>query len=77
MTMKAFGYATHSATSPLVPFGFERRDPRPDDVVIEILYCGVCHSDLHQGNYPPPIFGHGFCGFRPGCRGLSERGLRP
>ncbi len=29
------------------------------------------------GNYPPPIFGHGFCGFRPGCRGLSERGLRP
>ena len=28
-------------------------------------------------NYPPPIFGHGFCGFRPGCRGLSERGLRP
>jgi hypothetical protein len=30
-----------------------------------------------SGNYPPPIFGHGFCGFRPGCRGLSERGLRP
>jgi len=48
MTMKAFGYATHSATSPLVPFRFERRDPRPDDVAIEILYCGVCHSDLHQ-----------------------------
>ena len=48
MTMKAHGYATHSATSPLVPFQFERRDPRPDDVTIEILYCGVCHSDLHQ-----------------------------
>jgi uncharacterized zinc-type alcohol dehydrogenase-like protein len=48
MTMKAFGYATHSATSPLGPFHFERRDPRADDVVIEILYCGVCHSDLHQ-----------------------------
>ena len=27
---------------------FERRDPRPDDVVIDILYCGVCHSDIHQ-----------------------------
>ena len=48
MTIKAFGYATHSARSPLVPFGFERREPRPDDVTIEILYCGVCHSDLHQ-----------------------------
>ncbi len=48
MTLKTFGYATHSATSPLAPFGFERRDPRADDVVIEILYCGVCHSDLHQ-----------------------------
>ncbi|MGA9823965.1 MAG: NAD(P)-dependent alcohol dehydrogenase [Methylocystis sp.] len=46
--MKAHGYATHSATSPLVPFQFERRDSRPDDVTIEILYCGVCHSDLHQ-----------------------------
>ncbi len=48
MTMKAFGYAAHSATSPLVPFHFERRDPRADDVTIDILYCGVCHSDLHQ-----------------------------
>ena len=48
MTMKAHGYATHSATSPLIPFQFERRDPRPDDVTIEILFCGVCHSDLHQ-----------------------------
>ncbi|WP_424363886.1 NAD(P)-dependent alcohol dehydrogenase [Methylocystis parvus] len=46
--MKAFGYAAHSATSPLVPFHFERRDPRADDVTIDILYCGVCHSDLHQ-----------------------------
>ncbi len=48
MTMKAHGYATHSATSLLVPFQFERRAPRSDDVTIEILYCGVCHSDLHQ-----------------------------
>ncbi|WP_330083562.1 NAD(P)-dependent alcohol dehydrogenase [Methylocystis iwaonis] len=48
MTIKAFGYAAHSATAPLVPFHFERRDPLADDVTIEILYCGVCHSDLHQ-----------------------------
>jgi len=48
MPLKAFGYATHSATSPLGPFGFERRDPNADDVTIEILHCGVCHSDLHQ-----------------------------
>lgn len=48
MTIKAFGYAAHSATAALVPFHFERRDPLADDVTIEILYCGVCHSDLHQ-----------------------------
>jgi len=41
------GYAAHSSTSPLQPFSFQRRDPGPHDVQIEILYCGVCHSDLH------------------------------
>ncbi|HMM44969.1 MAG TPA: NAD(P)-dependent alcohol dehydrogenase [Candidatus Macondimonas sp.] len=45
--MKTHGYAAHDATSPLQPFSFERRDPGPQDVVIDILYCGVCHSDLH------------------------------
>ncbi len=40
-------YAAHTADQPLAPFTFERRQPRPDDVAIEILYCGVCHSDLH------------------------------
>lgn len=44
---KARGYAAQSATSPLAPFSFERREPLPNDVQIEILYCGVCHSDLH------------------------------
>jgi len=44
----ARAWAAHSATSPLAPFSIDRRDPLPDDVVIEILYCGVCHSDLHQ-----------------------------
>lgn len=44
---QAKGYAAHSAESPLRAFRFDRRDLRPDDVAIEILYCGVCHSDLH------------------------------
>ncbi len=46
-TFKTAAYAAHSATAPLAPFSFDRRDPGPKDVQIEILYCGVCHSDLH------------------------------
>jgi uncharacterized zinc-type alcohol dehydrogenase-like protein len=45
--IKTTGYAAQSSTSPLQPFSFERRDPGPQDVQIEILFCGVCHSDLH------------------------------
>src|SRR6185295_143846 len=41
-------WAAQSATASLAPFSIQRRDPLPDDVVIDILYCGVCHSDLHQ-----------------------------
>ena len=41
------GYATQAADQPLKPFSFERRDPTPNDVQIEILFCGICHSDLH------------------------------
>jgi len=43
----AKAYAAHSATTPLKAFTIRRREPRPEDVQIEILYCGVCHSDLH------------------------------
>ena len=46
MTTKA--YAAPSACASLAPFSIDRRDPLPTDVAIEILYCGVCHSDLHQ-----------------------------
>jgi uncharacterized zinc-type alcohol dehydrogenase-like protein len=46
--MKSHGYAAHDKTSALVPFHFERRDPGPNDVVVEIAYCGICHSDIHQ-----------------------------
>ncbi|MET0281091.1 MAG: NAD(P)-dependent alcohol dehydrogenase [Steroidobacteraceae bacterium] len=46
--MKTLGYAALNAGAPLAPFPFERRALRPNDVAMEILYCGVCHSDLHQ-----------------------------
>lgn len=45
--ISAQAYAAPSATKPLKPHRLERRDPRPDDVVIEIAYCGICHSDIH------------------------------
>jgi alcohol dehydrogenase (NADP+) len=44
----AKAYAALNPVSPLVPFSFERRKPGPNDIMIDILYCGVCHSDLHQ-----------------------------
>ncbi|MDO7904089.1 NAD(P)-dependent alcohol dehydrogenase [Pseudomonas sp. K1(2024)] len=44
----AIGYAAQSSTAPLAPMTFQRRALRADDVAIDILYCGVCHSDLHQ-----------------------------
>jgi uncharacterized zinc-type alcohol dehydrogenase-like protein len=47
MTLNVLAYAATSPKDALAPYRFERREPRPDDVVIEILYCGVCHSDLH------------------------------
>lgn len=48
MTIQAKGYATQAPSDKLAPFSFERRDPRPEDVVIDILYCGICHSDIHS-----------------------------
>ncbi|HXG79421.1 MAG TPA: NAD(P)-dependent alcohol dehydrogenase [Methyloceanibacter sp.] len=46
--LKTPAYAAMSAKADLVPWSIERRAPGPHDVLIEILYCGVCHSDLHQ-----------------------------
>lgn len=48
--MKTIGYAAHSSDAKLTPFRFERRELRNNDVAIEILFCGVCHSDLHTVN---------------------------
>ena len=62
--LKAFGYAAQSADSRLAPFTFERREPRAEDVAIDILYCGVCHSDIHSarnewgGTQYPFVPGH-------------------
>lgn len=47
-TKKAKAYAVQTATTPLAPYVISRRLPADNDVVIDILYCGVCHSDLHQ-----------------------------
>ena len=47
-TTKVRAYAAETATSALAPLGIARREPGPLDVEIEILYCGVCHSDVHQ-----------------------------
>lgn len=46
--MKNIGYAAQAATSPLAPFNFEIRDLRSHDILIDILFCGICHSDLHM-----------------------------
>ncbi|HVJ45959.1 MAG TPA: alcohol dehydrogenase catalytic domain-containing protein, partial [Luteolibacter sp.] len=64
----AIGYASLSATDSLKPFNFERRDPTARDVEIEILFCGVCHSDLHtarnewQNTVFPCVPGHEIVG---------------
>jgi uncharacterized zinc-type alcohol dehydrogenase-like protein len=66
--MKAKAYAAQSSSTPLAPFDLERREPRPNDIVIDILYCGVCHSDLHtaRGEWPgvlyPSVPGHEIVG---------------
>lgn len=46
--ISAHGYAAFSSSDALVPHSFERREPTETDVVIDILYCGVCHSDIHS-----------------------------
>ncbi|WP_349678490.1 alcohol dehydrogenase catalytic domain-containing protein, partial [Marinimicrobium sp. UBA4509] len=44
---EAKAYAAQSETSGMTPFDFQRRELRPDDVRIDIDYCGVCHTDIH------------------------------
>ena len=66
--MKVKAYAANTAKSLLAPFQLERRSPRESDVLIEILYCGICHSDIHQardewgGSLFPMVPGHEIVG---------------
>src|SRR5882757_9465219 len=66
--MQTKAYAAPSATQPLAPTTIERREPGPKDVAIDILYCGVCHSDLHTargewaGVLYPSVPGHEIIG---------------
>ncbi|UOG75686.1 NAD(P)-dependent alcohol dehydrogenase [Hymenobacter tibetensis] len=66
--IEAKGYAASAVHEPLTPFQFERRDVGPHDVRIEILFCGVCHSDVHQvrdewgGSIFPMVPGHEIVG---------------
>ncbi len=65
---KTKAYAALSPTTPLVPFEVERREPGPADVVIDVAWCGVCHSDIHQarnewgGSLFPMVPGHEIVG---------------
>jgi alcohol dehydrogenase (NADP+) len=66
--IQAKGFAALSPKTPVAPFTFERRDPREADVVIDIQYCGICHSDIHQardewgGSIFPMVPGHEIAG---------------
>jgi uncharacterized zinc-type alcohol dehydrogenase-like protein len=66
--MKTNAYAAQSATTPLAPFNFQRRAPGEHDVQIEILFCGVCHTDVHiarnewHGTTYPCVPGHEIIG---------------
>ena len=63
-----YGYACNQAKGPLTSYTFERREPRDHDVVIDIQYCGICHSDIHQvsdewgGSTFPMVPGHEIAG---------------
>ncbi|MFY0540688.1 NAD(P)-dependent alcohol dehydrogenase [Nannocystis pusilla] len=66
--LKTSAYAAAHASAALAPYTIERREPGPHDVLIDILYCGVCHSDLHQardewgGAIFPMVPGHEIVG---------------
>ena len=68
MPTQTNAYAATAADAPMAPFSFERRDPLASDVAIDILYCGVCHSDLHTakgewaGTLYPCVPGHEIVG---------------
>ena len=66
--MKVHGYAAQSAKTALAPYSFERRELGDNDVLVEIQYCGICHTDIHQvsdewgGSIFPMVPGHEITG---------------
>lgn len=80
--IKTKSYAALTASSPLAPFEISRREPGPEDVQIEILYCGVCHSDLHtarnewKNTQYPTVPGHEIVG-RVVAVGNKVKGFKP
>lgn len=61
------GYAAYAQNGDLAPFEFERRAPKPNDIIVQIAYCGICHSDLHavegsMGATFPIVPGHEIVG---------------
>ncbi|QNL52212.1 NAD(P)-dependent alcohol dehydrogenase [Olivibacter sp. SDN3] len=66
--IQAKGYAAENSTSGLAPFSFERQEPHEHEVLIDILYCGICHADIHQskneygGTQYPFVPGHEIIG---------------
>jgi uncharacterized zinc-type alcohol dehydrogenase-like protein len=79
-SVKAF--AAQDPKTPLAPWSLDRRDPKPNDVQIQILYCGVCHSDLHTvrnewaGTVYPCVPGHEIVG-RVTAVGKDVKGFKP
>jgi len=68
MVIQVHGYAAQQAKAALAPYSFERREPGPFDVAIDISYCGICHTDIHQvgdewgGSTFPMVPGHEITG---------------
>ncbi len=79
---KVPAYAAVSAKAPLAPYEAERREPKEHDVVIDVLFCGVCHSDIHQardewgGGLFPMVPGHEVIG-RVARTGAEVKKLKP
>jgi uncharacterized zinc-type alcohol dehydrogenase-like protein len=75
-------YAAQTGSTPLAPFSIDRRDPGPTDIEIDILFCGVCHSDLHtaRNEWPgvtfPVVPGHEIVG-RVSRVGANVRSFKP
>lgn len=76
------GYAAQEAKAPLGPFEFERREVGKNDVLIDIKYCGICHSDIHQvrdewgGSAFPMVPGHEIVG-KVAAVGKSVQSFKP